>query len=212
MPIQPRLFQRSILQKHSKPMMRQWHLFDANKQVVGRMAQDIATLLSGKHKPTFQNSVDDGDTIVVVNIEKMEFTGKKWKQKLYYKHSGYPGGLKKLTAEQVRARDPARILREAVKGMLPKDLLRRDRITRLKVYEGPDHPHFQQFKIDVKKEDEVQEVIIPELPNKDHQALMDYYRAHGDDGMHIGLPKGIKIVHEVDLKKEKALAEGKEEK
>lgn len=199
--IQPRLFPVNLLKKHSVMQTRKWHLFDASNQVVGRVANQLCPLLVGKHQPSWTNSYDTGDTVVVVNCEKIQFTGKKMKYKLYRKHSGYPGGLKELTARQVMERDPARILREAVKGMLPKDKLRKHRLSRLKIYEGPEQPHIAQFKIDVRKEDKTtNEIVIPELPNPVHQAMMDYWRGMGDKGQIVGA-KGVKIVHEVDLKR-----------
>ena len=100
---------------------------------MGRLATQLAILLQGKHQPDWNKSHDTGDTIVVVNAEKINFTGNKWKQKLYRKHSMYPGGLKTLTATQILERDPARLLLLAVKGMLPKNLTRKDRLSRLKV-------------------------------------------------------------------------------
>lgn len=143
-----------------------------------------------------------GDTIVVVNCEKINFTGKKWKQKLYRKHSGYAGGLKTLTAVQVKERDPARILLLAVKGMLPTNLTRDNRLSRLKVYEGSEHPHKAQFKLDVRKTVQDDTVIIPVLPNAAHQKMVEYWRGMGDDGL-LQVPKGTKIKFEFEeLQKE----------
>jgi hypothetical protein len=140
-----------------------------------------------------------GDTIVVVNCEKIQFTGKKWKQKIYRKHSGYPGGLKTLTATQVKERDPARILLLAVKGMLPSNLTRDNRLSRLKVYEGPEHPHRAQFKLDVRKQIWDDTIVIPILPDPAHQKMVEYWRGMGDDGL-LQVPKGTKIRFEFEDK------------
>lgn len=123
--------------------VQQWHLVDCAKGVsVGRLAARIAPVLRGKHKPTFEaNRHEHGDFVVVVNADKLVFTGKKWSQKVYYHHTGYPGGLKERTAKQIQSRKPGDVLRRAVLGMLPKNKLRDTYATRLKIYSGPDHPH-----------------------------------------------------------------------
>jgi len=199
MPLQPQLFRPEVLRACSRLKMRRWHLFDADKQVVGRVAQDIAKLLVGKHQPTWDRSHDHGDTVVVVNCENIKFTGKKrMERKLYRKHSGYPGGLKTLTARQVMDRDPSRILLLAVKGMLPKDKHRKHRLSRCKVYEGGDHPHLAQFKLDVKKEGESREVVIPTLPDPAHQKMLDYWRGMGDEGLKLGM-RNFNVSFESDL-------------
>ena len=123
---------------------REWHVVDAEGKTVGRLATEIARVLTGKHKPTYSLHQDVGDFVVVVNAEKVHFTGKKWSQKSYYPHSGYPGGLKETVARQMLASKPERILELAVRGMLPKNRLRDDRMTRFKVYAKPDHPHAAQ--------------------------------------------------------------------
>lgn len=121
----------------------QWHLVDAAEGVsVGRLAAAIAPVLRGKHKPTYEpHRHEHGDYVVVVNADKLMFTGRKWKQKEYFTHSGYPGGLKVRTANEVQRRKPGEVLRKAVLGMLPKNKLRATYATRLKIYTGPDHPH-----------------------------------------------------------------------
>jgi len=129
-------------------LQRCWHLVDANKQTVGRLASQIATILRGKHKPTFKPHQDMGDVVVVINAEKVHFSGNKWKKKLYRWHTGYPGGLKERTAEAMLERRPTEILRRAVKGMLLSKgkRLRHGYIEpRLKIYEGPTHPHTAQL-------------------------------------------------------------------
>ncbi len=123
---------------------RAWFVIDAEGQVLGRLATRIATALRGKHKPIFQPHVDTGDFVVVVNAEKVKLTGRKLEQKEYYRYSGYPGGLKVQTAAEVLERDPTRVLTQAVKGMLPKNRLARQAISKLKVYAGADHPHSAQ--------------------------------------------------------------------
>ncbi len=128
---------------------RQWLLVDAKGKVVGRLASQIATILMGKNKPTYTPHVDTGDFVVVVNAEKVQFTGKKWDQKLYYRHSNHPGGLKFRTAREVRERKPEEILRHAVRGMLPKNHLGRRMLKKLKIYAGDNHPHAAQRPVKV---------------------------------------------------------------
>ena len=123
---------------------RKWHVVDAKDQVLGRLAVQIATRLMGKDKPTFTPNSDTGDFIVVVNAEKVRFTGKKLDNKIYYWHTGYPGGIKSETARERLEKKPERILSEAVRGMLPKSRLGRAMLKKLKVYAGPDHPHAAQ--------------------------------------------------------------------
>ncbi len=123
---------------------RKWYVIDAQDQVLGRLAVEIARRLRGKHKPIFTPHVDTGDYIVVINADKIRLTGNKWDDKVYYHHSGYPGGLKTITAKQLMRRKPIRILELAVKGMLPKNVLGREIFRKLKVYASPDHPHAAQ--------------------------------------------------------------------
>lgn len=124
---------------------RKWHLVDARGKILGRLASRIAILLRGKHKPTFTPHVDTGDFVVVINAEKIVLTGKKWKEKLYIHHSGYPGGLKSISAEKMWEKHPERIITMAVQGMLPKNKLGRQLIKKLKVYAGDSHPHQAQL-------------------------------------------------------------------
>jgi large subunit ribosomal protein L13 len=121
-----------------------WHLMDANGKTLGRLATRIAILLRGKHKTIFTPHVDAGDFVIVVNAAKVALTGKKWKEKLYIHHSGYPGGLKSTSAEMVREKKPERLITMAVQGMLPKTKLGRKMIKKLKVYSGEAHPHEAQ--------------------------------------------------------------------
>ncbi len=123
---------------------RKWVLVDAEGKVLGRMATEIAAILRGKTKPTYTPHMDSGDFVVVINAEKVALTGRKWFQKMYYHHSGYPGGIKSITAEKLRQKRPEEIIRKAVWGMLPKNRLGRKLIKKLKVYAGPDHPHAAQ--------------------------------------------------------------------
>jgi len=123
---------------------KQWILIDAKGQVLGKIAADIASILRGKTKPTYAPYMDAGDFVVVVNAEKIVLTGRKWSQKMYYHHSGYPGGIKGVSAEKLRQKRPEEIIRRAVWGMLPKNRLGRKLIKKLKVYEGPEHPHVAQ--------------------------------------------------------------------
>jgi len=122
---------------------RNWWLVDADDQVVGRMASDIAVVLMGKHRPHYTPHVDTGDFVVVVNAEKIKFTGKKWEQKTYTWYTGYPG-QKAEKAEKRLQRQPERILRDAVRRMLPKNKLGRKMLGKLKIYTGADHPHQAQ--------------------------------------------------------------------
>ena len=123
---------------------RKWFLIDAEGQTLGRLATEIARLLRGKNKPHYTPHVDTGDFVVVVNAEKVAVTGRKAEQKVYYRHSGYPGGLKKTSYEEMLERKPTEILRRAVKGMMPRTRLGRQQFKKLKVYAGPEHPHDAQ--------------------------------------------------------------------
>jgi len=125
-------------------MNRKWYVVDGRDKVLGRLASQIAMRLRGKHKPIFTPHADTGDFVVVINSDKLTVTGKKWSQKNYYRHSGYPGGLKQITAEKLLEKKPEAILRFAVKGMLPKNSLGRRQLKKLKIYAGPDHPHDAQ--------------------------------------------------------------------
>ena len=124
---------------------RRWLVVDAADQVLGRLATRIATILRGKHTPRFTPHVDTGDFVIVVNAEKVKLTGRKLEQKIYYRHSGYPGGVKSTTAGRLLSGPHAdRVVRQAVRGMLPKNSLGRDMLRKLKVYAGPAHPHAAQ--------------------------------------------------------------------
>ena len=123
---------------------REWYLVDADGKTLGRLATQIADTLRGKRKPQFTPHTDTGDFVVVVNAEKIHVTGNKLDQQRYYRHSGYPGGLKSRTLREQLDRRPTEVLRVAVKGMLPKNRLARQQITKLKIYAGPDHPHGPQ--------------------------------------------------------------------
>jgi large subunit ribosomal protein L13 len=123
---------------------RKWRLIDAERQNLGRLATEIARLLRGKDKPQYTPHVDTGDFVVVVNAEKVAVTGRKAEQKVYYRHSGYPGGLKETSYKEMLERKPTEILRRAVKGMMPKTRLGRQQLKKLKIYAGPEHPHEAQ--------------------------------------------------------------------
>ena len=123
---------------------RRWYVVDAEGQTLGRLATEIARILRGKNKPQYTPHVDTGDFVVVVNAEKVVVTGKKAEQKVYRRHSGYPGGLKETSYEQMMERRPTEILRRAVKGMMPKNRLARQQLRKLKIYAGPEHPHAAQ--------------------------------------------------------------------
>jgi large subunit ribosomal protein L13 len=131
---------------NAKPgeVQRGWYLVDAEGKNLGRLATQIADTLRGKRKPQFTPHVDTGDFVIVVNAEKIAVTGKKLDDKMYYRHSGYPGGLKERTLREQLERRPTEVIRAAVKGMLPRNKLARQQLTKLKVYAGPEHPHDAQ--------------------------------------------------------------------
>jgi len=123
---------------------QRWWVIDATDQVVGRLAVQIANVLRGKHRPEYTPHIDTGEFVIVVNAEKVRFTGKKLQTKQYEWYTGYPGGLKKVLARDVLAKHPDRIIREAVKRMVPRNKLGRHQMTKLKIYAGPSHPHQAQ--------------------------------------------------------------------
>ena len=125
-------------------IQRDWVLVDAEGKTLGRLATQIADTLRGKQKPQYTPHVDTGDFVIVVNAEKIQVTGNKLDQKRYYRHSGYPGGLRSRTLREQLERRPTEVLRVAVKGMLPKNRLARQQLTKLKIYAGPEHPHEAQ--------------------------------------------------------------------
>lgn len=122
----------------------EWILVDAEGQTLGRLASRVAAILKGKHKPIYTPSMDTGDYVVVINAEKIQSTGRKLDQKIYYRHSGYPGGLKSISLRDQLAEHPDRVLKAAVRGMLPHNRLGRAMFKKLKVYAGTDHPHAAQ--------------------------------------------------------------------
>ncbi|WP_404996554.1 50S ribosomal protein L13 [Caldifermentibacillus hisashii] len=123
---------------------RKWYVVDAAGQTLGRLASEVASILRGKHKPTYTPHVDTGDHVIIINAEKIELTGNKLDDKKYYRHSQHPGGLKVRTADEMRTNYPERMLELAVKGMLPKNSLGRQMFKKLHVYRGPEHPHQAQ--------------------------------------------------------------------
>jgi len=123
---------------------KEWFVVDAQGAVLGRLATQVASILRGKHKPTYTPHADAGDFVVVVNADKVRLTGRKMDQKMYYWYSGYPGGIKGRTARQMLDRKPEEVLRRAVKGMLPKNNLGRKMMSKLKIYASPEHPHQSQ--------------------------------------------------------------------
>jgi large subunit ribosomal protein L13 len=123
---------------------KKWYLVDAKDRVLGRLATQIAMRLRGKHKPIFTPHADTGDFIVVINADKVALTGRKWDKKIYYRHTGYIGGLKEISAKKLLEKKPEDILRFAVRGMLPKNSLGRRQLKKLKIYSGSEHPHQAQ--------------------------------------------------------------------
>jgi large subunit ribosomal protein L13 len=128
----------------SGDVQRRWHVIDATDVVLGRLATQTAVLLRGKHKPIYAPHVDTGDFVVIVNASKVALTGNKRAQKLAYRHSGYPGGLRAVPYTELLEKNPARAVEKAVKGMLPHNTLGRQMLSKLKVYAGPEHPHQAQ--------------------------------------------------------------------
>lgn len=131
---------------------REWHVFDAADKTLGRLSINIARLLMGKHRPIYTPSQDTGDFVVVINAAKVRVTGKKAQQKMYYRHSGYPGGFKSIPLEKMMQEHPTRALEHAVNGMLPHTRLGNRMRKRLRVYAGAEHPHMSQIENDMKKE------------------------------------------------------------
>jgi large subunit ribosomal protein L13 len=123
---------------------RKWYVIDAEGKTLGRLASEAASILRGKKKPIYTPHVDTGDYVIIINAEKVEVTGKKRKEKIYKRHTGYPGGLREVTFEDLQAKKPDEIIRHAVKGMLPKGPLGRQMFKKLKVYAGPEHNHAAQ--------------------------------------------------------------------
>lgn len=141
--------QRSYMARPST-IERQWYVIDATDQVVGRLAVQIANVLRGKHRPQYTPHLDTGDFVIVVNAEKIRFTGKKMQTKTYDWYTRYPGGRKEVTAQALLAKHPERILEEAVKRMVPRNPLGRQQMSKLKIYAGPSHPHQAQKPIEFK--------------------------------------------------------------
>ena len=125
-------------------IVRKWHLIDAKGEILGRLAVSAARLLRGKHKPIFTPNVDTGDHVIVINASQVRLTGKKLKTKTYYHHTGFPGGLKAITAERLLQKKPTEVLSKAIRGMLPKTPLGKQMARKLRIYAGPDHPHSAQ--------------------------------------------------------------------
>ena len=130
----------------AKPLevTRKWHVLDAKGATLGRLATQAATLLRGKHKPIFTPNVDTGDHVIVVNAKEVHLTGKKMKNKTYHHHTGYPGGLKSITAERLMDKKPTEVVNKAIRGMLPKTPLGKQMAKKLRIYAGSDHPHSAQ--------------------------------------------------------------------
>ena len=127
-----------------KDIEKKWYVVDADGKILGRLASQIAAILRGKHKPTFTPHMDMGDNVIVVNAEKVRITGNKFSQKMYYRHSGYPGGIKEISYSEMIKNKPERVITFAVKGMLPHNRLGRALLKHLKVYRGPEHNHEAQ--------------------------------------------------------------------
>ncbi|MEZ5174663.1 MAG: 50S ribosomal protein L13 [Acidimicrobiia bacterium] len=148
MPVRGLLFVKAKLHKTYSPtqsdLARSWYVVDATGVPLGRLASEVAQILRGKHKPTYAPHLDGGDHVIIVNAAKVHASGNKETEKVYYRHSGYPGGLRAETFSQVRRDHPERLVESAVRGMLPKNRLGRQMFRKLKVYPGPEHPHAAQ--------------------------------------------------------------------
>jgi len=131
-------------QAKKEELEHKWYLVNAEGKVLGRLSTELVKILKGKNKPTYTPHIDTGDFVVVVNAGKVTLTGKKMKDKTYYHHTGYPGGIKEMNAEKLLAKKPTEMIRMAVKGMLPKNSLGRQMLRKLKIYAGPNHPHDAQ--------------------------------------------------------------------
>ena len=128
---------------------KDWYVVNAEDKILGRLAAEIALRLRGKHKPSFSTFIDNGDFIVVTNAEKIKLTGNKWEKKKYYRHTGYMGGIKEATAQELLDKHPTQLLEKAVKGMLPKNKLGRAQLKKLKIYAGSEHPHKAQQPVEL---------------------------------------------------------------
>jgi large subunit ribosomal protein L13 len=142
--LENRIVEKTFVTKN-EDIQREWYVVDASGRTLGRLATEIARVLRGKHKPTYSPSVDVGDFVVVVNAEKVYVTGRKLDRKIYYRHTGYPGGLKERTLREQLRRRPTRVIELAVRGMLPRNRLGRKMYRKLKVYAGASHPHAAQM-------------------------------------------------------------------
>ena len=152
----------------AKDIQREWWVIDATNQTLGRMASQLARLLMGKHKAIFAPHIDTGDYVVVINAARVRVTGKKAEKKSYYRHSGYPGGLKSQSFEELFSKNPARVIELAVKGMLPHNRLGRAMFKKLKVYPGDEHPHQGQVRV---RGTERSEELIAMAENKGSEIL-----------------------------------------
>ena len=181
-----------------KALQKCWHLVDASDQTVGRLAAQIAPILKGKHKPTFLPNRDMGDVVVIVNAEKVNFSGKKWDDKLYRWHTGYPGGLKERPAKAMLEKNPTKILRKAILGMLYRNNLRHGYMEqRLKIYTGPAHPHTAQLPSGTG--------VLPKHPRKrsgQYHFGLQHYVTPGTYQQGVGnapkvLPKNLRVLEEI---------------
>ena len=136
-------------QAKKEELEHKWYLVNADGKVLGRLSTELVKILKGKNKPTYTPHMDTGDFVVVVNAGKVTLTGKKMKDKIYYHHTGYPGGIKEMNAEKLLAKKPTEMIRMAVKGMLPKNSLGRQMLRKLKIYAGPNHPHDAQKPVPI---------------------------------------------------------------
>jgi len=162
-------------------VQRAWHLVDAKDQTVGRLATQIAPILRGKHKPTYRPNADCGDFVVVINAEKVRFSGKKWDQKLYRWHTGYPGGLKQRTANDMMEKKPTEVLRKAVIGMLKRNNLRHRHIEpRLRIFAGDTHSHEAQLPSNIQP--------LPQVPDSLSSSSEPFHFGFGPPGRYSGKP------------------------
>ncbi len=155
----------------AKEIDKGWHVIDATGQTLGRLASRVAGLLMGKHKPTYSPHLDMGDFVVVVNAEKIKVTGKKLTDKIYYRHTGYMGGIKETVLQDLLARRPGRVMELAVRGMLPRNRLSRALLRHLKVYAGPNHPHEAQVNASRKRQgQQAEETAVKAAPETEQSS------------------------------------------
>jgi large subunit ribosomal protein L13 len=177
----------------AKDIDKAWHVLDATDQTLGRLSTSVAVLLMGKHKPTYSPHLDMGDFVIIVNAEKVRVTGKKLDDKIYYRHTGYMGGLKETTLSDMLARNPRRVIELSVRGMLPRNRLSRQLLGHLKVYAGPVHPHEAQVNASRKGRDS-RGALRPSVARRRHVTPLGWPAASEEAGVSAKDKRGSKAV------------------